>query len=503
MVAAAPRPADAVPALALHGIGKRYPGVVALDDVSMTVAAGSVHGLVGENGAGKSTIVKVVSGLVQPDDGEIEIFGTRVPSLSPLDARQHGIAVIPQERQVAGELSLTENLFLERMPRRRGIVQWAAAHRQARRWLDRVGLDVDERCEAGRLRPVEAKLLEIARGLSQDARLMLLDEPTAVIGGPDVERLFGLVRGLRADGVAVLYISHHLNEVLELTDAVSVMRDGRHVGTHRSADLDVDALVRHMLGRAPDDHGVRTPVAAVDDDREPVIRVRSARRAPSLRDVSFDVRPGEILAFTGLASSGRRELARLLAGAERPDRGDVLVDGRPVASPEQAIHRGVVFLPADRKRESLFLESSLLRNIEIGAVSARRGWRFSPRRQRAEGVRMIGELGVKAPSPDVAIKTLSGGNQQKVLLARWLGVDARVFVLDEPTEGIDLGVRAEIYGLLRAIADRGSSVVVFSSDYEEVRAIADRVIVLRRGVVAAELTISEADDERLLALETA
>ncbi len=489
-------------ALALHGVGKRYPGVVALDDVSLAIPAGSVHGLVGENGAGKSTIVKVVAGLIEPDDGQIEVFGERLAALSPLDARQRGIAVIPQERQVAGELSLTENMFLERMPRRGPIVQWGRAHREARRWLDRVGLDVDERSEAGRLRPVEAKLLEIARGLSQDARLMLLDEPTAVIGGTDVERLFGLIRGLRADGVAVMYISHHLNEVLELTDAVSVMRDGRHVATRPSADLDMDRLVELMLGRPPEQRDEREIVDAEADGRPVVISVRDARRAPSLRRATFDVRAGEILAFTGLAASGRRELARLLAGAERPDAGEVLVDGRPVASPEQAIRRGVVFLPADRKRESLFLESTLLGNVEIGPVSAQGRFGFSPRRQRAAGVRLLDELAVKAPSPDVAIKTLSGGNQQKVLLARWLGVDARVFVLDEPTEGIDLGVRGEIYALLRGIADRGSSVVVFSSDYEEVRSIADRVIVMRRGTIAGEMRVAAASDDKLLALET-
>jgi ribose transport system ATP-binding protein len=281
------------------------------------------------------------------------------------------------------------------------------------------------------------------------------------------------------------------------------MRDGRHVATRPSGELDADGLVRLMLGREPEERAPRPAAAAEAERAEPVLTVRSARRAPSLKDVSVDVRPGEILCFTGLAASGRRELARCLVGAEQPDAGEIRLDGRRFRTPGQAIRRGLVFLPADRKREALFLDASILSNIEIGPVSARRRLLFSPRRQRAEGERLMRELGVKAPSGDVEIQTLSGGNQQKALIARWLGVDARVLVLDEPTEGIDVGVKFEIYALLRQLAARGAAIVIFSSDYEEVRAVADRVVVLRRGRVAGELRAGEIDDETLLALETA
>ena len=492
------------PAVELRGVCKRYPGVVALEDVSVAVRPGAVHALVGENGAGKSTLIKVVGGAVGWDEGTVLVDGVEHSSLTPRSAAAAGIAVIHQETHVARELSITENLLMERLPRRRGLVDWARAHAEAGRWMREVGLPQDPRLSMARLRPVEVKRVEIARALSTDARVLVLDEPTAVLPRTDAERLFDLVRTLRDRGVAVIYISHHLQETLELADEVTVLRDGRLIATAPAGDLTTARLVALMLGEHR--HGVTTTArrpSGGSRSGEVVVDARGVACAPMLDGVDLTVRAGEIVCLTGLADSGRKELARCLVGAERPTGGTLQVTGRTPTSPRAAVRSGTVFLPEDRKAQALFLERSVLENAEIGPLAASRSPWFRPRASASAARALLRRLQVKAATDAVAIRTLSGGNQQKVVLARWLGTGASVFVFDEPTAGIDVGAKAEIYDVISELAQDGAAVVVFSSDFDELRALADRVLVLKRGRVAGELTAGELADEQLLTLEAA
>ncbi|HEX8102876.1 MAG TPA: sugar ABC transporter ATP-binding protein, partial [Solirubrobacteraceae bacterium] len=410
-----------------------------------------------------------------------------------------------QETQVARELSVTENLLMEQLPRRRGLVDWSRAHAEAGRRLREVGLSLDPRLSMARLRPVEVKRVEIARALSADARVLVLDEPTAVLPRTDAQRLFELIRALRDRGVAVVYISHHLKETLDVADAVTVLRDGRLVATEPAASLTTARLVSLMLGEHRDAvaTAARRKPGGAGSGGALAVDARALACAPMLDGVDLTVRAGEIVCLTGLADSGRKELARCLVGAERPTGGTLQVGGRTPTSPRAAVRSGTVFLPEDRKAQALFLERSVLENAEIGPLAASRSPWFRPRASAAASRKLLRRLRVKAASDSVAIRTLSGGNQQKVVLARWLGTGASVFVFDEPTAGIDVGAKAEIYDVILDLARDGAAVVVFSSDFDEIRALADRVLVLKRGRVAGELAAGELDDEQLLSLEAA
>jgi monosaccharide-transporting ATPase len=490
--------------LVIRGITKTYPGVRALQDVSLSIRTGTVHALVGENGAGKSTLVKVITGAVVPDAGEIEIGGERLPGLTPGGSQVRGISVIHQERQIAFDLSITENVLLGRLPVvRPGVIDWRRARREAEARLGQVGLEVDVRRPVRELGVGQLQALEISRALSADARVIVMDEPTSALSGPDVNRLFETIRRLREHGVAVLYISHHLEEVFEIADDVTVLRDGRRVVTRPVAGLAADELVTLMLGRAPEELPAPVGQSAGEGDRETVIEAHDLHLGRALQGVSVAARRGEIICVTGAIGSGRRELARCLAGVERPDRGSVLVGGRTPRGPRDAIRRGVVFLPEDRKREGLFLDLNVTDNICLGRMVQARTPFVSPRKQRREAATLVERLRVRTRSLSTPARLLSGGNQQKVMLSRWLEVGAGAFVFDEPTAGVDVGTKMEIYGFLRELAGRGAAVVLFSSDFEEIKLMADRVIVLRRGRIAGEVSGVEVTEDRLLALEQA
>jgi ABC-type sugar transport system ATPase subunit len=490
-------------ALRLIDVSKEYPGVRALTGVSFDVRAGKVHALVGENGAGKSTLISLIAGTNHPSAGRIQIGDVVYSALTPRIARSRGVSLVPQERQVCHDLTVGENTLLGRPPTRGGAlgpVDRRAMMREAHRRLVDVGLeDIDPRTRMRDLTVVQSQLVEIARALSGNARLIIMDEPTAALGAPDVATLFSAIRQLRQRGVSVVYVSHHLEEIFEIADDISVLRDGRHVVTRGVGGLTIDELVKLLLGRAPEDIKLGRSGRSV---REPVIEVSSVIRPPTLRGVSLKANGGEVLAVTGGIGSGRRELARLLVGIDTPESGMVNIAGvGRVRTPAHAVRSGVAFLPEDRKTEGVLAALSVVDNIGLGRLAASRRLASLPRQRRRDARQMVERLRVKTPSIHQPARLLSGGNQQKAILGRWLNVGVRALVLDGPTEGIDIGSRLEIYGLLRELAADGVAVIIFTSDFEEVKLIADRVVVLRRGRVAGELRGGEISEERLYTLQ--
>jgi ABC-type sugar transport system ATPase subunit len=478
----------------LVGITKSYPGVVALSEVSLGLRAGEVHALVGENGAGKSTLMKILGGAEVPDDGRILVDGADVRFRSPADAIGRGISVVHQELVGAPSLSVTENTLLGRLPRTRaGRVRWREAHDRAREVLDRLGVAVDERTEMRRLSLGQQQLVEIARALVRDVRVLVLDEPSAILGHRDLDRLHDVVRTLRDRGVAVVYISHRLKEVLSLGDRVTVLKDGRFQGMAEAAELDEERLVTMMTGRQlttperPPAHGSRSPV----------LQVRGLACAPWSTPVDLDLGKGEIVGLAGLVGSGRTELARAVIGAD-PATGRVTVGGRVLhrRSPRSARSAGIAYLPEDRKDQGLLLERSIQENVGLASLSGRsRLGVISPRRDREQVRELTAKVRLKSAGIHQPASSLSGGNQQKVMLARWLAAAPEVLILDEPTRGIDVGGKSEIYRLMRELADGGRSILMISSEIEEILAMSDRVLVMRQGRIVAEFTGDDINED--------
>ena len=462
------------PVIEARGVTKRFPGVTALDAVDFTLRRGEVHALLGENGAGKSTLTRIIAGDYPPDEGGLLMAGEPVRFSSPRDARQAGIRLVTQERALVPSLSVAENVFLGRLPARSalGPVDWRALRRRAEGELARVGLAVDPGTEVGRLRPAEQQLVEIAKALSEEGSVLILDEPTAALSSDETARLFGVVRALRADGAAVLYISHRVGELHEIADRVTVLRDGRVVGTHRAGATTSERLVREMVGRDLVDLYPR-------ERREPgeVLLEMIDVDAPGVCEgLSLTVRAGEIVAAFGLVGSGATELPYVAAG-DLAATGSVRRHARP----------GLV--PVDRRSEGLLAGSSVRRNI--GVASLRRYRRgavaLSRRAERRAAQARVADLDLRPARVETRVATLSGGNQQKAVLGRWLEAEADLLLLSEPTRGVDVGARAEIYRILARRAAGGAAVLMASSDLDEVVGLADRVYVVSRGRVAAEL----------------
>jgi ribose transport system ATP-binding protein len=486
--------------IALRGINKRFPGVLALDDVSLAIRRGEVHGMVGENGAGKSTLLKIVAGLYSADQGEVVVDGEPVELSSPADALALGIEVIPQELVLAPELSVAENILLGEFPSTFGRIRWGAVHERARAITERLGLKADVETPAGQLSVAGQRLTLIARALARDARLLIMDEPSVALSETELTVLFDVVRSLRRDGVTVVYVSHRLDEVLELSDRVTVMKDGRLVGTEDVGAVDKQKLVSMIVGRDLDDV---YPDRAEGARREVVMSVRGLS-GDRVQDISFDLHRGEILSLAGLVGAGRSRVVRMLFGAEPVHSGTIEIDGKPVRirHPRDAIAAGLAYLPEDRHAEGGMLGMSVLANMTLPILS-----RFAVgrslvrrRRERAAAEEHIKRLNVTPPSADHLMRNLSGGNQQKVLLARWLMSGARIFVFDEPTVGVDVGARHEIYQLITGLAESGASVVIVSSELEEVVGLCDRVLVMREGQIVGELTGGRLTEPEILHL---
>jgi ABC-type sugar transport system ATPase subunit len=483
----------------MEGISKSFPGVQALRDVRFEVCAGEVHALVGENGAGKSTLIRILGGVHQRDAGTIVLRGRPVEIPSPLAARQLGISIIHQELQQISALSVAENLFLGREPRRRGgLIDWPAMHRRAEALLRELGMPIDPRRRLGTLTVAEQQLVEIAKALSVEADLVIMDEPTAALTVEETERLFRFIRELRRRGVGIVYITHRLDELFSIADRVTVLRDGQYVATRPVAGLTMDELIRLMVGRQLTEKFPKESVPA----GPPVLEARGLTARGRFADVSFTVRRGEILGIAGLIGSGKEAVARAIFGAIPLDAGEILVEGRPVAvpSPAAAIAHGIGLVTEDRKRLGLVLSRSVAENITLPILPALSTAGVVRRREEAARVaQAVRELDMAVAHPRQIARTLSGGTQQKVVVAKWLQTEAKVLLLVEPTRGIDVGAKVEMYRLMVDLARRGVGLVMISSELPEILGMSDRILVMREGRVAAEFPRGAATQEAILA----
>ena len=488
-------------ALRFNGIGKVFPGVKALSEISFVARPGSVHALMGENGAGKSTLLKILGGSYQPDSGALQI-GEQVHRFrSTADSIAAGVAVIHQELHLVPEMTVAENLLLGHMPSRFGLINRRALMHRAAQLLKGLADEIDPRVRLGDLSLGQRQLVEIAKAMSRNAHVIAFDEPTSSLSAREIDRLMAIIARLRDEGRVILYVSHRMEEIFRVCDAVTVFKDGRFVRTFEDmAELDHDRLVTCMVGRDIQDIYNYRPRPHLG----PSLRV-TGLLGPGLQEpVSFAVQKGEVLGFFGLVGAGRTELFRLLSGLARSTAGTLQLDGETLAlrSPRDAIAAGVLLCPEDRKKEGIVPLSSVAENINIGArprhVSL--GCLIQRHWERDNAREQIRSMNVKTPSPEQQILYLSGGNQQKAILGRWLSMPMKVLLLDEPTRGIDIGAKSEIYQIIHGLAERGIAVIVVSSDLMEVMGIADRILVMSEGAITGEVNRDEADESRLLQL---
>ena len=490
----------------LHGVvlvadrvSKAFPGVLALDDVSFEVRAGEVNALVGENGAGKSTLIKLMAGFYTPDRGEIRVGGNALRA-DPAAAHEAGIATIHQEHHLIPSMTVAENLLLGRWPTRFGILSGPAMMRQAEAVLNQVAPNLSPRKLARQLSPAEGQLVEIARALAENSRVLVMDEPTTSLSGREVDALFEIVGRLKTRGLGVVFVSHWLEEVFAISDRITVLRDGRLVGSKPASELNHDAVIRMMVGR--DVHEVTTQSVAPGPV---VLKVEGLTRSGVIDNVSFEVRAGEIVTLAGLVGAGRSEVVNAIFGSDLFDAGSVSINGLALkpGDPAAAMGAGVGYIPEDRRQQALVGKLSVRSNATLAALEA-----VSPggliRRDLEDRImnRAVRTLSVRMASPDVPIATLSGGNQQKVVIARWLARNPRLLILDEPTKGVDVGAKAEISAIIVRLAAEGRAILLVSSELPEVLALSDRVLVMRSGRITGELDRASLSAERIMTLAT-
>ncbi|MEU1537828.1 sugar ABC transporter ATP-binding protein [Actinacidiphila glaucinigra] len=493
---------ETTPVLALEGVSKSFGAVRALRGVSLRLHAGEAHALAGENGAGKSTLIKTLAGVHRPDTGTVLLDGRPVEFHGPGDARDAGVAVIYQEPTLFPDLSVAENIFVGRQPRRSlGRVDHKAVREAAADLFRRLGVDLDPEQPARGLSIADQQLVEIAKALSFDARVLIMDEPTAALTGSEVSRLFGVVKSLREQGAAVLFISHRLEEIFALCQRVTTLRDGAWIASEPLDGLTEDDLVRRMVGRDLDELYPKQDA----EIGEVALSVRRLTREGVFTDVSFEVRRGEIVGLAGLVGAGRSEVARAIFGVDRRDAGEVVVDGKPLrgGAPSLAMAAGIALVPEDRRAQGLVMEMSIERNIGLtGFPATTKGGLMSRRAERSRALDWAVRLQVKYARLADVVGTLSGGNQQKVVLAKWLATAPEVLIVDEPTRGIDVGTKAEVHRLLSRLAAEGVAVLMISSDLPEILGMADRVLVMHEGRLTAEIPRSEATEESVMAAAT-
>jgi inositol transport system ATP-binding protein len=498
------------PLLRVRDIKKTFPGVVALNGVQLEVGRGEVHALLGENGAGKSTTIKILSGAQTPDAGQgtLEFDGQPLdPGDTPLRRQEIGIVTIYQEFNLLPAMSVAENMYLGREPLRNGLIDWGRMFKDAQKIIDGLGLELGPRMLVRSLSVAEQQMVEISKALTMNAKLIIMDEPTAALSGREVDKLHEIIRDLKAKGISIIYVSHKLNEVKAICDRYTIFRDGRYITSGNVAEVTIDDIVRLMVGR--DVEFLRKPLTG--EPGEVVLKVQGVSRRGSandphatvLRDMSVEVRAGEIVGFAGLVGAGRTELARVIFGADPYDEGVIYINGRqisPLRSPKEGIDAGVALVPEDRKQQACFLTHSIRQNMSLPSLGRLTKWRFFIDNQ-AEA-RLIEEyrkkLQVKMANDQVAIGTLSGGNQQKVILARCMALKPKVLIVDEPTRGIDVGAKAEVHQVLFDMARTGIAVIVISSELPEVMAVSDRIVTFREGRITGVMSAAEATEEKLM-----
>ncbi len=497
--------------LRMAGITKRFPGVLALDDVDIEVAPGEIHALLGENGAGKSTLLKVLSGAQPPDAGTIAFAGETIAPATPYDAQQLGIVTIYQEFTLAPNMTIAENVFIGREPGRRPFVNWRKMAAETKAITARLGLDLKPMSIVRDLSVAEQQMVEIARALSMESRLIVMDEPTSALSPTEVEKLFRIIRDLKARGLSTIFVTHRIEEVMQICDRYTVLRDGRQVGAGAVKDTTAEDIIRLMVGRDVNALFARRETGSAG---EVAVRVEGISRrgnaqdknATVLDDITLEVRRGEILGIAGLVGAGRTELARAIFGADAFDSGQVFVSGAPVTirSPQDAIRHGIGLVPEDRKQQALFLSLAVRPNLSVAAQGhiTRWGMFIDEKAERALVEEYRKTLNIRMASPEQVVANLSGGNQQKVVLARWLALRPKVLIVDEPTRGIDVGAKVEVHNLLFEMAQSGIAIIAISSELPEILAISDRIVVMRDGRVAGETDRANANEELLMSMMT-
>jgi len=494
----------ASPLITVQDVSKSFPGVHALSHVHFELLAGEVHALVGENGAGKSTLMKILAGAYSKDSGEILYNGKPVNFAGPRDAQAMGIGIIYQELNLMNHLTVAQNIFIGREPRGRfGLfLDEDALNRQASEILGHLNLSLNPRTVVGSLTVAKQQMVEIAKALSYDSRVLIMDEPTSALNDAEVEDLFKLIRDLKAKGVGIIYISHKLDELDRVSDRVTVLRDGEYVGTVTMATTSIETIISMMVGR----HLMDVPATHHQVQAEVALEVKDLNCGPLVRNVSFALHRGEILGFAGLMGAGRTEVARAVFGADRPQSGEIVVRGRRahISTPAQAVAAGIGYLSEDRKRFGLATGMDLEANVVMANLRKYLSFAFFMRRQEIREVvtSFVKVLNIRTPSTTQLVRNLSGGNQQKVVVAKWLARDCDILFFDEPTRGIDVGAKTEIYKLLRSLADQGKAIVMISSELPEILRMSDRIVVMCEGRVTGELMRKDATQERIMALAT-
>ncbi len=490
--------------LQMRGITKSFPGAQALAGVDFSVRRGEIHALVGENGAGKSTLMKILAGVVAKDDGEILFDGREINPQNAAESQALGVSLVHQELSLAPNLTVAENIFVRREPRRFGplsLINWRELNARAKELLDQFELEIASDAPVKNLSLAKRQIVEIAKALSVDAKLLILDEPTSSLETHEVESLFKLLRRLAARGLGLVYITHRMDEIFRIADRVTVLRDGRLVGTREREETGADEIIRMMVGR--DLEKLYPPKASLEG--EVVFELRGLKARGKFEDVNLTARRGEILGLAGLIGSGRTEAMMAAIGHTPLDGGEILVDGRPVriGSPRDALAIGIVYSPEDRKYQGLFLSQSVQANIIAASLNECSGaglMRRSVQRNLSAG--FTRDLAIKTPDLERPVSSLSGGNQQKVLLAKWLATRPRILIVDEPTRGVDVGSKSEIHHLLRRFTDQGGAVIMISSELPEILGMSDRIVVFHEGRVAGELNGADATEEKIMRLAT-
>ncbi len=489
--------------LKMQGIQKYFSGVHALKGVSFDLEAGEVHALMGENGAGKSTLIKVLCGIHKSDGGSIEYFGQPVSFNNIADSQAAGISVIHQELNMMNHLTVAQNMFIGRESMRAAFINDKAMEAEAKKLFDKMGMNIDPAAKLGSLTVGKQQMVEIAKAVSRDCKLLVLDEPTAALTLVEVEELFKIMRELKEKGIGMIYISHRMDEIGRISDRVTVMRDGEYVGTVNTAEVSKDDIVKMMVGRVI--MGDKKETSNVPAEAPVVLEVRNLTAGREVKDVSFSLRKGEILGFAGLMGAGRTEVCRALYGADKAQKGEIYINGKRVKihTPAQAVKNRICYLSEDRKRYGLMLEKSVTDNSALASVEDYvTAGIINDEKMRRASADANAKLRTKTPSMEQLLKNLSGGNQQKVIIARWLMKNADVFIFDEPTRGIDVGAKSEIYGLMEELVKQGKSIIMISSELPEVLRMSDRIVVMCEGRKTGELDIANATQENIMKLAT-
>lgn len=490
--------------LSMRGIDKRFSGVHALKSVDLELRAGEVHALMGENGAGKSTLMKVLCGIHKRNAGEVILFGKPVDFSNIKESQDAGISIIHQELNMMNHLTVAQNIYIGREPIKNGVyIDDRKMEEDAKKLFEKIGIDIDPSVKVGSLTVGKQQMVEIAKAISHDSKILILDEPTAALTQTEVEELFNIMNDLKAKGIGMIYISHRMDEINRISDRITVMRDGEYVGTLVTKDTTKDEIVKMMVGRVI--YGDKKEKSNVPDDAPVVLEVKNLNRGKEIKDVSFKLRKGEILGFSGLMGSGRTEVARAIYGADPVSSGEVFVNGKKVniKMPSEAVNQGICYLSEDRKRYGLLLDKSIAENSVLSSLEdyISMGW-INDKKIEDAATTANDKLKTKTPSIRQLLKNLSGGNQQKVIIARWLLRDSDIFIFDEPTRGIDIGAKSEMYSLMEELVSKGKSVIMISSELSEIQRLSDRVVVMCEGRITGVLDIADATQEKIMAYAT-